>query len=200
VTDTVLPVPLNIASPDCAGEFFAGRAARCLTLRHAASLAELREVLDHCLDDPARPITLDLIGHGTRGHRLLRLGQTPIDMLNPHVAGFFATLARDQLLTRLHVTAVRLLGCETAVTDAGQRTLRMLSHALRLPVFGTTKPLFKSHSNSAGFDPAFAHILIEAAALTGTRQPRPEPAWPGGASAAVVPANMNPARQGDPAA
>jgi hypothetical protein len=168
VTDTVPPVPLNIASPDCAERFFAGRAPRCVTLRHAASLAELREALDRCLDDPAQPVTLDLIGHATRGHRLLRLGQTPIDMLDPHVAGFFATLARDQLLTRLHVTAVRLLGCETAVTDAGQRTLRMLSQTLRLPVFGTTKPLLKSHSNSAGFDPAFAHILIEATALTGT--------------------------------
>ena len=57
------------------------------------------------------------------------------------------------------VTAVRLLGCETAVTDAGQRTLRMLSQTLRLPVFGTRKPLLKSHCTSAGFDPAFAHIL-----------------------------------------
>ena len=92
-------------------------------------------------------------------------------MLDPQVAGFFTTLARDQLLTRLHVTAVRLLGCETAVTDAGQRTLRMLSHTLGLPVFGTRKPLFKTHSNSAGFDPAFAHVLIEAAPLTGARRP-----------------------------
>jgi hypothetical protein len=167
VTDTPLPVPLNIASPDCAEEFFAGQAPRCVTLRHAASLAQLREVLEHCLDDATRPITVDLIGHSTRGHRLLRLGTTLIDMLDPHVAGFFRTLASDQLLTRLHVTAVRLLGCETAVTDAGHRTLRMLSHTLRLPVFGTTKPLFKSHSNSAGFDPAFAHILIEATAFTG---------------------------------
>ena len=167
MTDALPPVPLNIASPDCAEKFFAGRAARCVTLRHAASLAGLREVLEHCLDDPAQPVILDLIGHSTRGHRLLRLGQTPIDMLDPHVAGFFGTLARNQLLTRLHVTAVRLLGCETAVTDAGQRTLRMLSQTLGLPVFGTIKPLLKSHSNSAGFDPAFAHILIEATALTG---------------------------------
>jgi len=186
VTDTLLPVPLNIASPDCAEEFLAGRPARCVTLRHAASLAGLREVLGHCLDDPAQPVTLDLIGHSTRGHRLLRLGRTPIDMLDPHVASFFATLARDQLLTRLHVTAVRLLGCETAATDAGQRTLRMLAHTLRLPVFGTTKPLLKSHSNSAGFDPAFAHILIEATALTGTRQLRPAPDQPGAAGAAAV--------------
>jgi len=162
---TSRPVPLNVASPDCAETFFAGAAARCVTLQHAASLAELREVLERCLDDPAQPVTLDLIGHSTRGHRLLRLGRTPIDMLDPQVAGFFRTLAHDQLLTRLHVTAVRLLGCETAVTEAGQRTLRMLSHTLRLPVFGARKPLLKSHSNSAGFDPAFAHVLIEAAAL-----------------------------------
>jgi hypothetical protein len=50
------------------------------------------------------------------------------------------------------------------VTDAGQRTLRMLSQTLRLPVFGTRKPLLKSHSTSAGFDPAFAHLLTEASA------------------------------------
>lgn len=35
----------------------------------------------------------------------------------------------------------------------------MLSQTLRLPVFGTRKPLLKSHSNSVGFDPAFAHLL-----------------------------------------
>jgi hypothetical protein len=75
-----------------------------------------------------------------------------------------SVLALVGLLPRLQVTAVRLLGCETAVTDAGQRTLRMLSQTLRLPVFGTRKPLLKSHSNSAGFDPAFAHLLTEASA------------------------------------
>jgi len=162
------PVPLNVASPDCAEDFFAGPAARCFFLWRAAGLAELREVLDHCLDLPARPSTLDLIGHSTRGHRLLRLGQTPIDMLDPRVSAFFRELAQAGPLPRLQVTAVRLLGCETAVTDAGQRTLRMLSHTLRLPVSGTRKPLLKSHSNSAGFDPAFAHLLTEASA---TRQP-----------------------------
>ena len=52
----------------------------------------------------------------------------------------------------------------TAVTDAGQRTLRMLSQTLRLPVFGTRKPLLKSHSTSVGFDPAFDCLLTEASA------------------------------------
>ncbi len=48
--------------------------------------------------------------------------------------------------------------------------LRMLSQTLRLPVFGTCKPLLNSHSGSAGFNPAFARILVEASALTGPRR------------------------------
>ena len=80
-------------------------------------------------------------------------------MLDPQVSAFFRGLAKAGLLPRLQVTAVRPLGCETAVTEAGQRTLCILSQTLRLPVFGTRKPLLKSHSNSVGFDPAFVHIL-----------------------------------------
>jgi hypothetical protein len=159
--------PLNIASPDCAEAFFSGQAARCVKLQRAASLPELREILQRRLDEPAPPATLDLIGHSTREHHLLRLGRTPIDMLDPSVARFFHALGAARLLPRLRITAVRLLGCETAVTDGGLRTLRMLSRTLHLPVFGTTKPLLKSHSNVAGFDPAFAHILVEATARTG---------------------------------
>jgi hypothetical protein len=157
--------PLNVASPDCAEEFFAGLAARCVQLHRAAGLADLRAVLERRLDEVSAPLTLDLIGHSTRGHRLLRLGTTPIDMLDHRVAGFFRELAGSRLLPRLQVTAVRLLGCDTAVTEAGQRTLRMLAQTLRLPVFGTLVPLLKSHSNAAGFDPAFAHVLMEASAL-----------------------------------
>ncbi len=168
-----MAAPLCVASPDCAEEFFAGRAARCVHLHHAGSLGELRAVLDRRRDQTGRDLTdrgrtLDLIGHSTRGHRLLRLGATPIDMLDPRVARFFATMAGDNLLPRLGIVAVRLLGCETAVTDSGQRTLRMLSDTLALPVFGTTKQLLKSHSTAEGFNPAFQHILVEAAAC-----PRP---------------------------
>jgi hypothetical protein len=158
-------VPLNVASPDCAEAFFAGRVARCAGLRHAGSLPELRGVLESLPGDPAVPVTLDLIGHSTRGHRLLRLGTTPVDMLDPQVADFFAGVARARLLARAQVTAVRLLGCETAATDAGQRTMRMLAAVLGRPVFGTLVPLLKSHSNAAGFDPAFRHVLVEAAEL-----------------------------------
>ncbi|HKT01370.1 MAG TPA: hypothetical protein VJT31_17745 [Rugosimonospora sp.] len=157
---------LTVASPDCAEAFFAGRVARCVDLRHAGSLGELRDVLDHEVGHaPDGPAVLDLVGHSTRGHRLLRLGHTPIDMLDPAVSRFFRDLARRRLLPRLRIVAVRLLGCETAVTEAGQRTIRTLSRTLGVPVYGTRKPLLKSHSNRGGFDPAFTHLLVEASEL-----------------------------------
>ena len=63
------------------------------------------------------------------------------------------------------MVAVRLLGCETAVTDSGRRTLRMLARALGRPVFGTLVPLLKSHSNANGFNPAYAHLLVDSGAV-----------------------------------
>lgn len=154
---------LNVASPDCGAAFFAGRAARCTDRQRAASLADLRAVLDgRARDAPPGPVTLDLIGHSTRGHRLLRLGRTPVDMLDPVVAGFFRELAGDGTLARNAVTAVRLIGCETAVTDAGQRTMRMLARSIGVPVYGTLVPLLKSHFSADGFDPAFTGVLTVA--------------------------------------
>jgi hypothetical protein len=60
---------------------------------------------------------------------------------------------------------VRLLGCETAVSPGGQRTLRLLAQTLRVPVFGATRPLMKSHYDERGFNPAFARVVVEAAEL-----------------------------------
>src|SRR5437667_11908953 len=108
---------LNIISPDVE-ELFFGAVARCADLHRASSLADLRALLERRLDGPASPITLDLIGHSTRDHHLLRLGDTAIDMLDAVVARFFRRVADDHLLSRLDVIAVGLLGCETAVSTS----------------------------------------------------------------------------------
>ena len=155
---------LNIISPDVEGLFF-GAVARCVDLHRANSLDDLRAVLERRLDGPTSPMTLDLLGHSTRDHHLLRLGNDRIDMLDPVVARFFRTMSDDHLLSRLEVVAVRLLGCETAVTPGGRRTLRLLARTLRLPVYGSIKPLMKSHYDKLGFNPAFARILVEASEL-----------------------------------
>jgi hypothetical protein len=157
-------VCLNIISPDAEG-FLVGAEGRCAGRHRAGSLGDLRAVLEQQFDAPVVPRTLDLIGHSTRDHHLLRLGEDRIDMLDPVVARFFRALAAEQVLTRLGVVAVRLLGCETAVSPTGQRTLRLLAHTLRRPVFGASKTLLKSHYDAHGFDPAFAHVLIEASEL-----------------------------------
>ena len=159
--------PLNIMSPD-AEPVYRGRVERCAEAHRASSLPELQAVLE-TLQGKAGSLgclrTLDLLGHSTSGHHLLRLGSTPIDMLDPVVARFFRTQAIADLMSSLGIGAVRLLGCETAVTDAGQRTVRMLSRALRMPVFGTLVPLHGSHWRADGFNPAFAHVLVEASQL-----------------------------------
>jgi hypothetical protein len=41
-------------------------------------------------------------------------------------------------------------------------SLRMLSAILRLPVYGTSTPLMKSHSDAEGFRAAFSYVLVEA--------------------------------------
>jgi hypothetical protein len=155
---------LNVISPDAEGLFF-GPVARCADLQRAGSLAELRAVLERRPGGPASPLTLDLIGHSTRDHHLLRLGDDPLDMLDPIVARFFRAVADARLLPRLGVAAVRLLGCETAVSSCGQRTMRLLARTLQLPVFGATRPLMKSHYDERGFSPAFARVLVEASEL-----------------------------------
>lgn len=107
--------------------------------------------------------TLDLIGHSTRGHNYLRIGSTPVDMLDPRVqrcVGKLSSSLQDHGVRRL-----RLLGCETAVTPAGQRTIDWLAQMLKVAVLGTMKPLMKSHYIAAGFNPEFDHLLIESGSL-----------------------------------
>jgi hypothetical protein len=119
-------LPLNIISPD-AEEVYFGPIVRCVNLHRANSLGDLRAVLEQRLGGPTSPVTLDLMGHSTRDHHLLRLGDDRIDMLDPFVARFFRSLADEHLLPRLEVVAMRLLGCETAVSPGGKRTLRLLA-------------------------------------------------------------------------
>jgi hypothetical protein len=147
-------------------EVMVGAAARCTNRLRVGSLDELRATLEGLSKAEPRPASnLDLIGHSTRTGHLLRIGKTAIDMLDPTVDRFFRALAADRLLPRLDVTALRLLGCETAVEPTGQRTMRALARTLGVQVLGATKLLLKSHYNEAGFDPAFVHVLIETSQL-----------------------------------
>src|SRR5206468_7346587 len=108
------------------------------------------------------------IGHSTRGHQYLRIGTTPIDLLDPTVARFFESLAASGILRGLGIDTARLLGCGTATQVAGQRTMITLARVLGVRVFGARKSLLKSHYNGVGLDPLFDRVLVEASEL-----PRP---------------------------
>jgi hypothetical protein len=129
----------------------------------AASLDDLPRALEV---QAARPrvaaLTVDLLGHSTRDHHLLRLGSTVIDALDLGVLRRFEAIARSGVLRAINAVGLRLLGCETARSPSGQRTMRLLAEVLAMPVHGTRKIIGRAHHTEHGFRPMFHHVLVEA--------------------------------------
>ncbi len=148
---------INLITRDVETELFAGHP--CDTLQRVASLDEARAVVEQGTvgDGPA---TLDLIAHTTRDQKLLRVGVDVLDMFKAPVRAFFERLAADDVLAARGIVQVRLLGCGSATKPSGRLTMARLARTLGVPVFGTTKPLIKSHFDRHGFNPAFEHILL----------------------------------------
>lgn len=151
---------LVFVSADAEG-FFRGPVPRCVGRRPVRSLAHLFGLLQRTARPAGGATTLDLIGHSTYAARLLRLGTDVIDMFDPWVSAGFRDFAESGRLRQSGVSAVRLLGCETAVTPTARRSMGMLAHVLGMPVVGTRRPLLQSHYDRDGFDPVFQDILVE---------------------------------------
>ena len=143
-----------------------------------SEMVRLHEVLDHkvlvdgrvdveeCLSRLARcagprtPKTLDLIGHSMPGASLLQLGDWVLDASSATVTAFFRELADNEVLPRLGVHAVRLLGCKTAETAQARSTICVLSDILGLEVYGTMGIVFSAHYNRHGFSDDWRFLLI----------------------------------------
>jgi hypothetical protein len=121
---------------------------------------------------PPMPKTLDLVGHSTPGS-LLELGGWVIDRCNPTVTAFFRELADHDVLPRLGIASVRLLGCGTASTQRARDTIIALTDIIELPVLGTTGLVHAGHFRSDGFDPAWAFLLVGAQELAFPSPPPP---------------------------
>jgi hypothetical protein len=106
------------------------------------------------------PKTLDLIGHSTPNGALLQLGDWVIDASSPTVTAFFRELADLDVLPRLGVYAVRLLGCKTAETAQARSTICALSDILGLEVYGTTGLIFSAHYEKTGFSSDWRFLLV----------------------------------------
>ena len=159
--------------------------------RHAdAELARIQDTIEHgvlvddrsdlerllgelrAIDHPVVPKTLDLIGHAAGDSSLLRLGNWVIDATSPTVTAFFRELADHEVLPRLGVYAVRLLGCQTAETEHGRATLCALSDLLGLEVYGTTELVFASHYDRHGFKEERDFLLLSSTEVR--RRTRPQ--------------------------
>ncbi len=120
------------------------------------------------VSDKPTPKTLDLVGHSMPGTSVLQLGDWIIDSARPGVNAFFRELADHDVLPRLGIHAVRLLGCRTAETAQASRTICHLSEILGLEVYGTTGIIFANHYTPNGFDEAWRFLLIGASDLRRT--------------------------------
>lgn len=136
------------------------------------SFGEVRRLLDLYAERPTAPaVTVDLLGHSTRDHQLLRMGGVVLDALDLRIRRYFEEIERCQVLKAINAVSLRLLGCETAVSPSGQRTLRLLAEILGLPVIGTLVRLGRTHYAEEGFNPRFEHVLVQAEPLR-IRAPR----------------------------
>jgi hypothetical protein len=133
--------------------------------------ALLGELLS-CAERPS-PKTLDLIGHSTADDGLLQLGDWVIDSARSTVTAFFRELADNDVLPRLGVHAVRLLGCRTAETAHGRTTICALADILGLEVYGTTGLLFANHYDARGFHDEWRFLLTGASDLRHTTPTQP---------------------------
>jgi hypothetical protein len=113
---------------------------------------------------PPMPKTLDLVGHSTPAS-LLDLGGWVIDRCNPIVTAFFRELADHDVLPRLGIASVRLLGCGTASTQRARDTVIALADIIGLPVLGTTGLVHAGHFRRDGFDPTWSCLLVDAREL-----------------------------------
>lgn len=111
------------------------------------------------------PKTLDLIGHSTPGKSLLSIGDWVIDGGSSTVTAFFRELADNDVFARLGITAVRLLGCRTADTGAGRRTIVTLADLLGIEVFGTRALIYSAHYDAGGFADERRYTLVSSTQL-----------------------------------
>ena len=123
-----------------------------------ASRSELEALLGRMLEATseggasggAAERTLDLIGYAT-ADKLLAFGDWTIDAHDRSVVAFFRELAEHEVLPRLGIVAMRLLGSLTGATSRGMASLRTLAQLLGIGVYGTTELVYASHFNRGRF-------------------------------------------------
>jgi hypothetical protein len=109
--------------------------------------------------------TIDFVGHTTAEQQLVQLGDWLLDGSRSSVTAFFRELADHEVLQRLGIVALRLIGSGTARTPAGITTLHTLSRILSLEVFGTQSVMHAAYFDAEGYRHDMRHLLTSATDL-----------------------------------
>jgi len=112
---------------------------------------ELEQLLAGLLDCSTRieGRSLDLFAHSAGKARSLILGGWTVSVDDPGLQAFAQMKAT---LKAIGVNRLRLIGCGTATTPGGQKTMSFLASALDLPVFGAiTDEIFQQDFDASGF-------------------------------------------------
>lgn len=128
---------------------------------------ELESLIGELLACGAPPTekTLDLIGHSTADKSLLLLGDWVIDAASSTVTSFFRGLADHDVFARLGITAIRLLGCQTADTGHGRATICALADVTGVEVYGTRDLICARNYEATGFAHERRYLLASASEL-----------------------------------
>lgn len=121
--------------------------------------------------------TIDFVGHTTADQQLLQLGDWLLDGSRASVSAFFRELADHDVLQRLGIVAVRLIGSGTARTPAGVTTLHTLSRILSLEVFGTASVMHAAYFAAEGYRHEMRHLLTSATDLRDVQDERYQPVY-----------------------
>jgi hypothetical protein len=111
------------------------------------------------------PKTLDLIGHTRAAASLLAIGDWVIDAASPTTTAFFRGLAEHDVLPRLGIYALRLLGCGSAGTPEARATICKLGELLGIEVYGASQLLYAAHYDAGGFRDGWRFLLVGAGDL-----------------------------------
>jgi hypothetical protein len=98
-------------------------------------------------------MALDLIAHSTDVEYLLQLGRWTLNPndTNPKLTEVFKAL--HEPLRELGVKQIRLLGCQTAMSELARKALLAIQSVFNgeIQVYGTSEPLFCRHFDRDGF-------------------------------------------------
>jgi|GEM_PF-3263813 len=163
-----------LASGDSAATLLADRLESSITIGFTERVGLADRLAELALVLPRQPRTLDLVGLTSR-NKLLSFHGRPLDTSVARVRAFYRELTEQGILAQLGITAMRLVGCCSAVGEPALRTISTLSEIVGLEVTGTQDLVSIEDFEPTGFTTTSTRDWSEKGVLLDLDALRPEP-------------------------